>query len=434
MKPASQNNLHSINVNIPKVWPWVVVGGGIVGASCALALRQRGFQVLLIDPLDEFRRASFGNAGVVSCGSILPVASAGVRKNLLRYALGRDPGLRLRYLSLLSVSPWIKTFLQRCNPADQLATATALQAFTRQAWGAHQRLANVLNTQELLQHSGWIRLYANQQAWQAASPERALLRQFKVDLTDLNQAQLREAEPALAPKFSHGSLINDAGAVKNPEDLLRRLYEFFSQSGGIVARGQVNHIESSQRPLVLKTNDMHIHAERMVIAAGAWSAQLLKKFRLSIPFAAERGYHQQFRLLNQSQQLNRPVYDTANGVVLSPMGFDGRDIRVLSGIELGLPNSGPSFGMLNRAIKVARQSLQLELEPSREPWYGSRPSTPDGLPVIGSLPNNPNVLTAFGHGHIGLSTGPLTGELIAALATNEQPALDLQAFDVKRFL
>jgi D-amino-acid dehydrogenase len=433
MHPASQNKWHSVNGNIPKVWPWVVIGGGIVGASCALALRQRGFEVLLVDPLDEFRRASFGNAGVVSCGSILPVASAGVRKNLWRYALGRDPGLRLRYLSLPLVSPWVKAFLQRCNSADQLASATALQAFTRLAWPAHQRLAGILHSQELLQYKGWIRLYSDRRAWEAASAERALLRQFNVDLTDLNQAQLQENEPALAPRFTHGSLINDAGVVRNPEDLLRRLYEYFSQSGGVVARGQVRKIDSSKKPLVLRTDDMQIHAKRIVIAAGAWSVQLLKQFNLSIPFAAERGYHQQFQLHSQSQPLSRPVYDTANGVVLSPMGYDGREIRVLSGIELGLPDSGPSFGMLNRAIAVARQSIALELEPSREPWCGSRPSTPDGLPVIGTLPNAPNILTAFGHGHIGLSTGPLTGELIASLATNEEPVIDLQAFNIKRF-
>jgi D-amino-acid dehydrogenase len=421
------------NVNDPKVWPWVVIGGGIVGASSALALRKRGFDVLLVDPLDEFKRASFGNAGVVSCGSILPVASAGVKANWTRYALGRDPGLRLRYLSLPSIAPWINAFLQRCNPQDQLNAANALQSFTRGAWAAHQRLASTLNSQELMQYKGWIRLYTNAQAWEKASAERALLLQFDVGLSDLNQSQLQEAEPALAPRFTHGSLINDAGAVRNPEELLRRLYDHFSQSGGVVARGEVKKIDRSRQPFEIRTADMHIHAQRIVLAAGAWSGQLLKRLRLSIPFAAERGYHQQYRLHSQSPALNRPVYDTTSGVVLSPMGYDGREIRVLSGIELGLPNSAPSFGMLNRAVKVARQSIALELEPSREPWLGSRPSTPDGLPVIGALQDTPNILTAFGHGHIGFSTGPLTGELIASLATNEQPAIDLQAFNISRF-
>jgi D-amino-acid dehydrogenase len=433
MSLALRKKLDPIHINTPKVWPWVVVGGGIVGASCALALRQRGFKVLLVDPLEETKRASFGNAGVVSCGSILPVASVGVRNSLMRYALGLDPGLRLRYLSLPFISPWLRAFLQRCNAADQLATATALQALTRGAWSAHQRLAGVLHSHELLQYKGWIRLYASTDAWQAASAERALLRQFGVGLTDLNQSELREAEPALAPRFTHGSLIDDAGAVRNPEDLLRRLYEHFTQSGGVVARGQVKKIDQVQQPFVLRTDDMQICAQRIVIAAGAWSGHLLKQFKLSIPFAAERGYHQQFQLHSQSPPLQRPVYDCANGVVLSPMGYDGRDIRVLSGIELGLPNSSPSFGMLNRAIKSARQSIALELEPSREPWLGSRPSTPDGLPIIGALPNNSNILTAFGHGHIGLSTGPITGELIASLATNERPAIDLRAFNINRF-
>ncbi len=434
MSAASEYSSGSVNSTSPKVWPWVVIGGGIVGLSSALALRQRGFDVVVIDPLDEFKRSSFGNAGVVSCGSILPVASPGIRQQWLHYALGRNPGLRLRMLSMPRIAPWLKSFLQHCTVADQKNAASALQSLTRAAWPAHQRLAKQLGSDDLMYYKGWIRLYRNESSWQAASSERALLREFNVRLTDLTAVQLRDYEPALAPVFAYGSMIDDAGAIRNPEDLLRRMYDYFTQAGGVVARGHVKKIREIDQGIVLGVGDMNMRAQNIVIAAGAWSAQLLKQLRFSIPFAAERGYHQQFQLHSQSPALNRPVYDTANGLILSPMGFDGREVRVLTGVELGLPNSNPSFGMLNRAVKAARGVIALELEASREPWLGSRPSTPDGLPIIGALPGHTNIFTAFGHGHIGLSTGPITGELIGALAAQEKPALDLNPFNIRRFL
>ena len=68
-----------------------------------------------------------------------------------------------------------------------------------------------------------------------------------------------------------------------------------------------------------------------------------------------------------------------------------------------------------------------------EPWCGSRPSTPDGLPVIGRAPRHPNLIFAFGHGHIGLSTGPITGRAVADLVDRRTPPIPLAPFAPERF-
>ncbi len=68
------------------------------------------------------------------------------------------------------------------------------------------------------------------------------------------------------------------------------------------------------------------------------------------------------------------------------------------------------------------------------PWLGSRPSTPDGLPVIGFAPRHPGLIFAFGHGHIGLSTGPITGRLVADLATGQAPSVPVAPFAPGRLL
>ena len=73
----------------------LVIGGGIVGLSCALHLSQRGLSVAVADPGEARRRTSYGNAGVISRSSILPVAGPGIWKNIGAYALNRDPGLRI---------------------------------------------------------------------------------------------------------------------------------------------------------------------------------------------------------------------------------------------------------------------------------------------------------------------------------------------------
>ena len=438
-----------MNFSSQKVWPVAVIGGGIVGICSALALRQRGVDVLLIDPLDEHRRASYGNAGVVSCGSIFPMAGPQVPAKALGYLMGRDPGIRIRKRSGLASLAWAKVFLAHCNTASHDAAARQLTALTRAAWPAHVALAQVVHTQSLLKNIGWIRLYRDAAMWQAAASERALLKSYGVALTDLNAAQLREHEPALSHRYFAGSMINDAGAVQSPEALIRACYQTFRAIGGVIKQSFCRQLQATDESINLLVEDQGagqgkgagfdgaaIRAQSVIIAAGVWSGALLKQLRaqlaIALPLAAERGYHQHLTQVAGQSQLTRPVYDVAGGFVMAPTATTS-EVRILSGVELARPDDPANYAMLNRVIADARQSLKLIDLPADKPWLGSRPSTPDGLPVIGQIAKDPRIICAFGHGHIGLSTGPLTGQIVADLFQSRPPSIDISGFAPERF-
>ena len=84
-------------------------------------------------------------------------------------------------------------------------------------------------------------------------------------------------------------------------------------------------------------------------------------------------------------------------------------------------------------IPLARALLpDLRVEP-RDNWMGHRPSTPDSLPVIGRAPRFPEAFFAFGHGHLGLTLGPITGKLTAYLAAGRAPSVDGTPYAAERF-
>ena len=66
-------------------------------------------------------------------------------------------------------------------------------------------------------------------------------------------------------------------------------------------------------------------------------------------------------------------------------------------------------------------------------WMGHRPSTPDGLPVIGRASRCPEVIYAFGHGHVGLAAAPATAELVSSLVEGTRPGIDVEPYDPRRF-
>lgn len=108
-------------------------------------------------------------------------------------------------------------------------------------------------------------------------------------------------------------------------------------------------------------------------------------------------------------------------------------LRLLSGVELARRNAPANLAQIDAVEQEARQTVSVGAAVEPGPWHGSRPSTPDGLPVIGRAPRHPHVVFAFGHGHIGLSTGPITGRVVAELIAGAPTAIPIAPFTPDRF-
>jgi D-amino-acid dehydrogenase len=97
---------------------------------------------------------------------------------------------------------------------------------------------------------------------------------------------------------------------------------------------------------------------------------------------------------------------------------------------LDAPANPARYGAL---IERGRQLLPDLKSDSASEWMGHRPATPDSIPVIGRAPRADNAYLAFGHGHLGLTAGPVTGRAIADLAAGRPPAFDVSPFRAERF-
>ena len=410
----------------------VVVGGGIVGLSCAIALRDRGLDVVLCDPGEARARASFGNAGVVSHGSIFPMSGPGLWAKLPAYLGNRDAGLRLERAHLAAVLPWLVHVLAAANAASWRRAAAALEPLTAAAYAEHVRMAARAGAGHLLTRTGWMKLYRTQAAFEGASLERAILRERGVALEVIDGAALGELEPALVRPFARAMLLPETGAVSDPGGLVEAYARLYAGLGGRTVRAAADALVPEGGRFVVRHAGGRVAAPRAVLAAGVASATIARGLGYRFAFAAERGYHRHFALRPGSPPLGRPVYDTGGAFIASPMG-EGR-VRILSGVEVTRPDAPADTLQIENAAREAAGTLPLGGTLDNAPWLGSRPSTPDGLPVIGRAPRHPGLTFAFGHGHIGLSTGPITGRIVAALVGGEAPPVDVAAFAPARLL
>ncbi|WP_309082913.1 FAD-binding oxidoreductase [Chelativorans sp.] len=406
-----------------------VIGAGIVGLSCALELMERGKSVTVLDSGDPAGRASFGNAGVISRGSIFPVAGPGVLRKLPRYLLGRDIAVRIRLASIASNAAWVASFVRAANETAWRKAAAALDPLVGLAYERHLALAAKVGAGHMIKRNGYLRLYRSKDAPAAARLERAILDEHGVHAELLGGPEVRELEPHLAPRFEAGLLFPESGSVESPGALVDAYARHLLARGGRIVHGTAETIQQHNEGVTVRTATETVRAGLAVIAAGARSGRLAAKLGYRFPLAAERGYHLHLRPRGNAV-LNRPVHDAEGAYVMSPM--EGL-VRILSGVELAAPDDPPDETQLRAVLADARKSLPLEEAPDQKVWVGSRPSTPDGLPVIGFAPRHDRVLFAFGHGHIGLSTGPVTGLIVAQLAAGQRPALPIGPFSPARF-
>jgi D-amino-acid dehydrogenase len=406
-----------------------IVGGGIVGLASALHLLKRGRSVALVDRGDATAKASFGNAGVIGRGSIFPVAGPGLWPNLLRYARNADPAVQLHYAALPAAIPWLTSFLKHANARAWRRAAAALDPLTAAAFDEHVALAGEVGAGELLVRNGYLKLYRSEAAFAGSALEREILACHGIRIELLDADAITAAEPALARRFARGMLFPDSGSVDRPGELIARYRSAFAAWGGTLVEAACDRIEPTPDDVLVGWAGGSLVARQAVLAAGARSDRLAGPLGYRFPLAAERGYHRHYRT---ARQLTRPVHDTGGAYVLSPMG--DRTVRLLSGIELARPDDPPNPRQLAMVLPEAAGTLDLGDPVEPEPWCGSRPSTPDGLPIIGRAPRHPNLILAFGHGHIGLSTGPITGRIVADLADRRSPPLPIAPFAPERFV
>jgi D-amino-acid dehydrogenase len=406
-----------------------VIGAGMVGVSCALELAERGLSVTLIDPLDPRGRASFGNAGVISRSSIIPLAGPGVWAKLPGYLMNRDSALRLRYGALPHYLSWGLAFLRRCNADAVREAAAALAPLCAGALPAHMKRAAQLGLEDRIIHRGALKLFRTEEAFAASAGERALLAEHGVMFEVLDSDEITACEPGLTRRFARAMLVPGTSSVNQPGALVEAYATTFTGLGGCILQGKVEALADDGERVTLRWSGGSITARQAILAAGARVDQLLKPLGYRFPLAAERGYHQHFRMA-EGRTLNRPIYDAAANCFIAPMGDM---VRVTSGVEMARPDDPPNAAQIRAVLPEARGTLALGEPIEAEPWMGSRPSTPDGLPVIGRAARHPNIIFAFGHGHIGLSTGPLTGEIVADIAMQRAPAIPAAPFAAERF-
>jgi D-amino-acid dehydrogenase len=402
-----------------------VVGAGIVGSSCAFFLQRDGHRVTLVDPREPGTGTSFGNAGVISQGSVSPVVTPALLRGLPRLLLDRTSPLGIRWAHLPRLLPWLARLALNARPARVEAIARAIAELTARCDRAHDLVIQECGLGGLVRTGGWLKVARSQASLlEATATDRRLWDRFGRRYELLDRAALRDLEPALAADLVAGLLITDNRYLTDPCAYVQGIARAFRERGGRWLRAEARGFAfEGPRIRAVATSTGLVPVDGVVLAAGAFSKRLAGVGGVTVPLDAERGYH--VMLPHPATPLRRPVYSCDHGFVVAPL--EG-GLRLTGGVELASPWAAPDYRRIRRLVPLAQRLVPGLSGEILSEWQGCRPTLPDSLPVIGASPTTPNLWLAFGHQHIGLTLGPLTGRIVADLVAGRDPGLDLAPY------
>jgi D-amino-acid dehydrogenase len=404
-----------------------IVGAGIIGLAIACRLTADGREVVVIDPNEPGSGASHGNAGAIAPYGCAPIGNPDVLRNLRSLLFDQESPLAIRPAALPALLPWLSRFVWQSMPAPARRNGHALAGLLKDALPAWRELVMQAEASDLFRHEGCLYVYRDKMPAENSEWAAGLRNEIGVRQDRLNAAEVATLEPALPPAAG-GVFFPDAAHIVDPGALTRRLAAAAEAKGASFQRARVEQLQPQNNGQIwLICRDLAVDAHTVVLAAGAWSGSLARQGGENIPLDTERGYHIEFAM--GTCPIKRPVSPVDLGFYITPM--EGR-LRVAGTVELGglsAPLNPDRIALLERGVR----KLFPNLGPVQTQWLGFRPSLPDSLPVIRPSRRHPNLIHAFGHGHLGMTLAAVTSRMVASLIEHRNDVSDRSAFLPDRF-
>lgn len=409
----------------------VVIGGGVIGVLTAWNLSQAGCRVTIVDR-DRFGAAcSHGNCGYVSPSHVLPLCQPGAITRTVRAMLRPNSPFSVRIRWTPDFFSWFWNFAWRCNRRDMLTAGRARHALLQSSKRLYQELISEQQIDCEWQEVGLLFVFDHAREFEQYGQTDALLREhFGVAATPYDGQALVELEPAIKPGFG-GAWHYPGDCHMRPDKLLSEMRSRLESRGvEIVEHFDVDHFAREQgQARSVMAGARSIEADRFVVATGAMTPLLNRHLGFKIPIEPGKGYS---LTMPTPQRMPRiPIIFEDSHVAITPMRSK---YRIGSTMEF----NGYDTSIHPRRLELLKTAAQKYLveplaDPIEETWFGWRPMTWDGLPVIDRSPAMNNVWIAAGHNMLGLSMATGTGRLVTELMLGQQPHLDPAPFAASRF-
>lgn len=412
----------------------VIIGGGVIGLSTAWFCRQRGHEVTVIDRQPEHRNGcSFGNAGMIVPSHLVPLAAPGMIRLGLKWIWNPKSPFYIRPRASWDLLAWLWRFKQACTREHVNRAAPLLRDLHLASRECFEQLQTEIPNGFGLKQKGLLMLCRTAAGMEEEAEASELARRHGLEVEVLDADQTGALDPEIEMDV-RGAVHYPQDCFLSPNELMAGLQSRLEQQGCrflfdtdlqdlIVAGDRIDRVVTSAGELT---------ADEFVLCAGAWTTEIARRYGISLPMQAGKGYSltlEQPRelpsigsILTEARIAVTPIGSSLRfGGTMEIAGLDESISRSrIEGLVEGVPKYFPAF----RAGDFAECN----------PWVGLRPCSPDGLPYLGRPARWQNAVISTGHAMMGISLAMISARITSEIIDGVHPAIEnLQLLSPDRY-
>jgi D-amino-acid dehydrogenase len=406
----------------------IVVGAGIVGMSTALWAQKEGLKTLICDPNPVGSGTTYGSACTIATYACIPVNHPSIFASLPHLLTSRDSPLSFNLGYGLKNPRWMISFLNNCRASRVEQISQSLGQFLHHTDSGLDPLIDEADARDLIVSNDCLYVWSTKTGYENARDSNAMRASQGVPFDELGPEEVHQLEPHLKQPLHRGLRFKGARHITDPQELVSRMRARFEVLGGTYLAHGVDRCEADDAGVTAHLGDgTEIRAARLALTAGARSRAIRGTGAEGLPLGTERGYHILYR--DYGNLVSRPVGWAEAGFYATPMA---QGLRIAGTVEINAIDAAFNTKCTDY-LEAKSKDMFGALGTPDDTWLGHRPTLPDSLPVIGHSKTSDRIILAFGHQHIGLTLGGVTGRIVTDLAQGKVPYCDIGDFSPQRF-
>ncbi|QOG02160.1 FAD-binding oxidoreductase [Flavobacterium sp. MDT1-60] len=406
-----------------------IIGGGIIGLCSAYYLAKEGFEVVVFDKSDMNDGCSYGNAGMIVPSHIIPLAQPGMIAQGIKWMFDSQSPFYVKPRLSMDLIKWGLQFYKHANLKHVEKAMPALCDLSLLSKELYQDFARQ-NNSFFYEEKGLLMLYKTDKTAEEIHHEGKLAEELGLEVDFLSKDEVSKLETGTATNVI-GGVHYKSDAHVYPQKFMQFLKE------------QLNHLKVQIHPLttvsdfVLKNNTVaeiitdkgSFATDEVVLATGSWSPHIAKKLNVNISILPGKGYS--FTLKDQNHKPSIPSILCEGKVAVTPMNSDirfGGTMEITHTDDTKI-NQNRLQGIVN-SINDFYPDLKIEMPKEEDTWFGFRPCTPSGMPIIARDKKLKNLTLVTGHAMMGLSLAPATGKIVTEIISGKTTSVDMQMFQL----
>ena len=408
----------------------LIVGGGIIGICSAYYLSKDGHDVTIIDKNGMDSGASYVNAGYLSPGHIIPLASPGVIKQGLKWMLDSSSPFYVQPRINIDFLKWLFAFNRSCSTENVNNSVKPIIDISLFSQDLLKEIRDENNMGFHYEQKGLLMLCKLEKSLEKESEVVRKAVENGLDAKLLNIDEIKKIEPNINID-SIGAAYFSCDHHTTPGELISELKKYIKFKGvKCLTNTEIESFNVNKNKISsISVSNNRLEFDEYILSAGTWTSHICKKLGIELLLQPGKGYSVNQKLKNG---ITCPAILVEPKCAVTPMnGYT----RFSGTMEISSINNRIRKNRVNAicdSVESFYPSIKVDESDRKNAKFGFRPISADGVPYIGRTDKLENVVIATGHGMMGWSMSTGTGKIISEIVANKKTSINIDRFNPNR--